>query len=163
MNKNQVKQIIKLLKSKAIKDRPMFQRIFEQGNYLWATDGYMVLEICNCKESLKNKCVDLPSLIAWNANHTKENDVIDNELFIDNEYKVPDMCSLLHKEFLRPHNPIGVNIDQLKLGCDFLGIKSVGIEVYNNIYRLKPLDENEMPILIKALESKVYLMELNIR
>lgn len=163
MNKNQVKQIIKLLKSKAIKERPLFHRVFEQGNYLWATDGYMAFEICECTEDLKNKCIDLPELIAWNVTHRKVTDILNNDLFIDNEYKMPDMCSLLHKEFLTPFNSIALNIEYLKLGCDFLGIKSVGVELCDNIYRLKSLNKDEMPILIRAMESKVYLAGINIR
>lgn len=58
-NKSQIKAIIKLLKSKATDGRPTLKQIFEQGGFLWATDGYVALELGEVRDSVKGKRVTL--------------------------------------------------------------------------------------------------------
>ena len=159
MNKAQVKAIIKLLKSED-GTRPALQRVFEQGGYIWATDGYVALEVGQAQDDIKGKCITLPTLIAWNATHTHATDMISEDEWQDNDEPTPDMVSLLHKEYDTLTEPPRVNIDNLKLACDFLGIKSMSLEKHDNCYRVKPLNTDEQPIIIKAMESQAYVMRL---
>lgn len=163
MNKQQVKTIIKLLKSKELSTRPSLQQVFEQNNHLWATNGYIAFDICEIKDDCKNKCITLDNLIKWNATHNKSTDIIDNDILTDNEESSPVMSKLVEGEY-KPCNDFKINLDLLKLGCEFLGCKSISLEESckkEKLYRLKPLVEDEIPIVIRALESKVYIMGLN--
>lgn len=160
MNREQVKAVIKLLKSKDLKTRPPLQQVFEQGGYLWATDGYVALEICEVKEEMKNKRITLEALIGWYATHTKKTDRLGTDIMTDNEYQQPDMDKLLHTTYEKPTEPPKFNVDYLKLACDFLGVKSITLEQHENCYRVKPLSESEMDIMTRAMESKAYVMGL---
>ena len=165
INKTQVKVLIKLLKDKAIDERPPLKQVFEQGGYLWATNGYMTVEIGEVMDKLKGKRITLEALQAWNATHTKKTDQIGGDDFEDNPYNQPDMTFLLHDKYEAPTESPMFDINLLKLGCDYLGITGVSLEADNGrrlsyCYRLKPVNENEMDILTKAMDSKVYIMGL---
>lgn len=161
MNKNQVKTIIKILKDKVTDGRPALQQVFEQGGYLWATNGYVAIEIGEAKDHLKGKRITLEALQAWNATHTKKTDQVGDDIFEDNPYQEPDMATLLHHTYQEPtENPM-FDVSLLKTACDYLGVHSVSLEQSEknpNLYRIKPLDEYEMDILTRAMESKAYLM-----
>ena len=163
INKSQVRVLIKLLKDKAIDGRPPLRQVFEQGGYLWATNGYMAVEIGEVMDKLKGKRITLEALQAWNATHTKKTDQIGDDDFEDNPYDQPDMVTLLHNKYEAPtENPM-FDINLLKLGCDYLGIAGVSLEACiknGTCYRLKPVNEDEVDILTKAMESKVYVMGL---
>lgn len=159
MNKKQVKAVIKLLKSED-DTRPVLKQVFEQGGYIWATDGYVALEIGQAQDDIKGKCITLPTLVAWNATHTHATDMISEDEWQDNNFQEPDMASLLHKNYDTLTEPPMVNIDNLKLACDFLCIKSFTLEKHDNCYRVKPLNEDEQPIIIRAMESQAYVMGL---
>lgn len=62
-NKKQIKAIIDTLKDRAIENRPALQRVFEQGGYAWATNGYIALELGEVKDEFKGKCVKLERLV----------------------------------------------------------------------------------------------------
>lgn len=64
-NKKQVNAIIKVLKDDAIDGRSALQRVFEQGGYAWATNGYVALELGKVKDDFKGKCVPLERLVGW--------------------------------------------------------------------------------------------------
>lgn len=161
MNKNQVRIIIKILKDKATDGRPPLKQVFEQGSYLWATNGYVVIEVGEVKDDLKGKRITLEALQAWNATHTKKGDRVGDDLFEDNPYDQPDMKTLLHQEYQEPtENPM-FDVNLLKTACDYLGITKVSLEQSTtnpNCYRVKPLDEDEMDITTKAMESNAYVM-----
>ena len=162
MNKQQVKAIIKLLKSDSVIGRPSLQQVFEQGGHLWATDGYICFDICEAQEELKGKRATLESLIAWNATHTKSTDMVGDDIFTDNELSEPQMSVLVNTEY-KPITDIKIDINKLKLACDFIGCKSISLETSTKnekLYRLKPLVEDEVPIIIRAMESKAYIMGL---
>lgn len=162
MTKQQVKAIIKLLKSKELDLRPVLQRVFEQGGSLWATDGYICYEIAEIQDELKGKSITLDELKAWNATHTKATDILGNELFTEREDIMPDMKTITSGNFKDAEN-IKVDIDKLKLACELLGCKSISLEVNEkngNLYRIKPLKEDEINILVRAMGSKAYVMGL---
>lgn len=161
MNREQVKAIIKLLKSKELNTRPALKQVFEQGGYLWATDGYVALEVCEIKDEMKGKRFTFESLVGWYATHTKKTDRLGTDLATDNDLQVPEMERLLHKEYGEPKEAPRFNIDFMKLACDFLGVKSITLEQSEKCYRVKPLIEGEMDIMTRAMESKAYVMGLN--
>lgn len=161
MNKNQVKTIIKILKDKVIDGRPPLEQVFEQGGYLWATNGYVAIEIGEVKDDHKGKRITLEALQAWNAIHTKKGDRVGDDLFEDNPYQEPDMETLLHQEYQEPAENPRFDVNYLKAACDYLGITKASLEQSTtnpNCYRVKPLDKNEMDITTKAMESKAYVM-----
>ena len=51
LTQRQVKEVVKLLKSKDLNYRPAFQQVFESGGYMWATDGYVTFELFECNSS----------------------------------------------------------------------------------------------------------------
>lgn len=159
MNKAQVKAIIKLLKS--IDDtRPALKQVFEQGGYIWATNGYVALEVGEAQDDIKGKRITLPTLVAWNATHTHATDMISEDEWQDNEIPEPEMVSLLHKDYETLTEPPMIDIDYLKLACDFLCIKTFTLEKHGTCYRVKPLNEGEQPIVVRAMESRAYVMGL---
>lgn len=163
MNKEQIKPVIRLLKSKCISTRPTLQQIFEHDNHLWASDGYIVFDICEIQPELKGKCAKLNKLIAWNALHTKKSDILDYDIFEINEYLPPNINSLIKGEFLSTSN-FKFNIKYLDLCCEFLGCQSITLKVNENnkeLYQVIPLNTSEQSIIIRALESKAYLMGIH--
>lgn len=163
MNKQQVRAIIKLLKSKEISNRPSLQQVFEQNNHLWATNGWVAFDICEVKDDFKNKCITLDNLLKWNAIHNKSTDMIGDDILTENEYTSPEMSKVVEGNY-NLCNDLKIDLDMLKLGCEFLGCKSISFEencTKKKLYRLKPLLEDEIPIIIRSMESKVYIMGLN--
>lgn len=162
MNSQQVKAIIKLLKRKHLVGRPALKKVFEQGGHLWATDGYVLLDICEVKEELYGKQVGLDELLKWYAVHRKATDCVPNTIFTNNEENVPDISSLIKGKF-KPKEGVLFRVDDIVLACEFLGIQSVSLDVNSvneNLYMIKPVYIEEIPIMIRALESKAYVMGL---
>lgn len=160
-NKKQINAIIKMLKDSSIDGRPALQQVFEQGGYLWATNGYVALELGEVKDELKGKCITLSSLVGWSGTHKSKNTTTLTELAEDNEYGEPDMVSLLHKEYTKSDDP-RFNIDYMKIATDFLGVSQIALEQAPNngstCYRVKPLER--MHVANEAMEIKAYVMGL---
>ena len=160
MNRQQVKAIIKLFKRTTLRNRPGLRKVFEQGGHLWATDGYVLFDICEVKDEMFGKQVDLDELLKWYAVHRKDTDCVPKTIFTNNTDNVPNIASLIKGEFV-PKERVLFRIDDLGLACEFLGIKSVSLAVNSineNLYLVKPVNDAEMPIMIRALESKAYVM-----
>lgn len=160
-NKKQVKAIIDALKDKSIEGRPPLQQVFEQGGYMWATNGYIALELGEVKDELKGKCITLPALVGWYGTH-KSNDTTNlTELVQDNTYTEPSMTTLLHKEYEDCKDP-HFDIDLMKTACNFLGVSKIALEQTDNngskCYRIKPLED--MHISNEAMGIKAYVMSL---
>lgn len=160
-NKKQVNAIIKVLKDGAIDGRPPLQRIFEQGGYLWATNGYVALELGEVKDGLKGKCITLSALVGWSGTHKASDTTTLIDLIEDNEYGEPDITNLLHKDYTEASNPM-FDITYLKLATDFLGVERIALEQADNngspLYRVKPLED--MHPANQAAEIKAYVMGL---
>lgn len=156
MKKAQVKAVVKLLGKKDLDTRPALQQVFERDGRLWATDGYVCFDICEVKDSVKGKRATVSDMKAWLAN-AKTLDIFDH--FTDNEFDEPAMALLLDSEF-EPCGDFCVNVDYLKLACDFLTCKSFSLErskTNPNLYRVVP-NEGEQDIMVKAMGSKAYVM-----
>lgn len=156
MKKAQVKAVVKLLGKKDLDTRPALQQVFERDGHLWASDGYVCFDICEVKDRLLGKRAIIPDMKSWLAN-AKDSDIFDN--FIENGHSEPEMKLLFDCEF-EPCGDFCVNIDNLKLACDFLTCKSFSLErskTNRNLYRVVP-NEGEQDIMVKAMESKAYVM-----
>ena len=160
-NKKQINAIIKTLKDKSIEGRPALQRVFEQGGYLWATNGYVALELGEVKDELKGKCVTLSSLVGWSGTHKSKDTTTLTELAEDNEYGEPGMVSLLHKDYAKSDDPM-FNVEYMKVATDFLGVSQIALEQTPNngsvCYRVKPLES--MHVANEAMGIKAYVMGL---
>lgn len=160
-NKKQVNAIIKVLKDTAIDGRPALQRVFEQGGYLWATNGYVALELGEVKDDFKGKCVLLERLVGWSGTHKSKDTTSLTELLEDNDYTEPDMAGLLHKDYTQATNP-QFDMAYMKLATDFLGVGKIGLEQTPTssatCYRVKPLES--MHVMNEAMEIKAYVMGL---
>lgn len=160
-NKKQIKAIIDTLKDKSIDGRPPLQQVFEQGGYLWATNGYVAFELGEVKDELKGKRITLERLVGWYGTHKAKDTTTLTELLEDNEYSEPDMTTLLHKEYTEATN-VKISITNLNLATKFLGVDSIGFEQADNngapCYRIKPLES--MHVAHEAMEIKAYVMGL---
>ena len=160
-NKKQINAIIKMLKDSSIDGRPPLQQIFEQGGYLWATNGYVALELGEVKDELKGKRITLASLVGWSGTHKSKDTTTLTELVEDNEYSEPDMVSLLHKEYTKADDP-KFDMECMKIATDFLGISKIALEQRPNngsvCYRVKPLES--MHVANEAMGIKAYVMGL---
>lgn len=160
-NKKQVTAIIKMLKDKSVEGRPALQQVFEQGGYLWATNGYVALEFGKAKDKLKGKCIPLTALVGWSGTHKSKDTTTLIELVEDNEYGEPDMVSLLHKEYTKSDDP-RFNVEYMKIATDFLGVSNIALEQADNnggvCYRVKPLES--MHVANEAMGIKAYVMGL---
>lgn len=160
-NKKQINAIIKMLKDDCIDGRPALQQVFEQGGYLWATNGYVALELGEVKDELKGKCITLSSLVGWSGTHKSKDTTTLTDLVEDNECRTPDMCGLLHKEYAKSEDP-RFDIDLMKIATDFLGVSQIALEQADHsgsvCYRVKPLER--MHVANKAMETKAYVMGL---
>ena len=160
-NKKQVNAIIKVLKDDAIDGRPALQQIFEEGGYLWATNGYVALELGEVKDELKGKRITLSALVGWSGTHKANDTTTLTELVEDNEYTEPDMAGLLHKDYTQATNP-QFDMEYMKLATDFLGVGKIGLEQTPTssatCYRVKPLED--MHIANEAMGIKAYVMGL---
>lgn len=158
-NKKQINAIIKMLKDSSIDGRPALQQVFEQGGYMWATNGYVALELGEAKDELKGKCITLSSLVGWSGTHKSKDTTTLVELVEDNEFPEPDMVSLLHKEYTKADDP-RFNIDYMKIATDFLGVSWIALEQADNnggvCYRVKPLES--MHVANEAMGIKAYVM-----
>lgn len=156
-NKKQVNAIIKILKDNY--ERPALQQVFEQGGYLWATNGYVALQLGEVKDELKGKCIILSTLVGWSGMHKSKDSITLSELAENNEYEEPDMVSLLHKEYSTAHDP-RFDINNMKIATDFLGVSQIALEQATNnslvCYRVKPLES--MHVANEAMGIKAYVM-----
>lgn len=160
-NKKQVKAIIDTLKDKSIDERPPLQQIFEQGGYMWATNGYVALELGEVKDELKGKRITLERLIGWYGTHgTKETTTL-TELLEDNPHAEPDMVKLLHKNYTETQD-VRIDMENLNLATKFLEVSQITFEQADNngskCYRIKPLED--MHIVNEAMGIKAYVMSL---
>lgn len=160
-NKKQINAIIKMLKDRSIDGRPALQRVFEQDGYLWATNGYVALELGEVKDELKGKCITLSSLVGWSGTHTSKDTTTLVELAEDNKEGVPLMTSLLHREYGTAEDP-RFDMDYMKIATDFLGVSQIALEQATNnslvCYRVKPLES--MHVANEAMGIKAYVMGL---
>lgn len=162
-NKKQIKAIIDTLKDRAIENRPGLQRVFEQGGYAWATNGYIALELGEVKDEFKGKCVTLERLVGWYGTHKNNDTTTLTELTEDNDCQEPEMCKLLHINFVEAHNPM-FDMDMMNLATKFLGVSMIALEEAENsvgskCYRVKPLED--MHVAHEAMGIKAYVMGLN--
>lgn len=162
-NKKQIKAIIDTLKDTAIDGRPALQQVFEQGGYLWATNGYIALELGQVKDELKGKCIKLDALVGWYGTHKTKDTTTLTELMVDNTMGEPDMCKLLHIEYKEANNPM-FDMYLMNLATKFLGVSMIALEEAENsvgskCYRVKPLED--MHVAHKAMEIKAYVMGLS--
>lgn len=158
--KKQISTIIKVLKDSCIGERPALRQVFEQGGFLWATNGYVAFELAEVKDEFKDKAITLEKLQAWNATHKASETTLLTELATDNEYSAPAMTTLLHQEY-KEAKDFKFNIDFLKLATDFLGVKLFTVEVSTtnpSCFRIKPLET--MHVAHEAMEIKAYVMGL---
>lgn len=159
--KKQIKAIIDTLKDKAIEYRPALRQIFEQDGYLWATNGFIALELGEVKDELKGKRITLERLIGWYGTHKNSDNTNLIELMEDNPESTPEMTKLLHKEY-EPATSVNIDIDYLNIAAKFLGVHRIGFEAADNngsnCYRIKPLEE--MHVAHEAMEIKAYVMGL---
>jgi len=160
-NKKQINAIIKMLKDRSIDGRPALQQVFEQSGFMWATNGYVALELGEVKDELKGKCITLASLVGWSGTHKANDTTTLTELAEDNEYSEPDMVSLLHKDYAKSDDP-RFSMEYMKIATDFLGVSMISLEQTPNngsvCYRVKPLES--MHVANEAMGIKAYVMGL---
>ncbi len=160
-NRKQIKAIIDTLKNSSIDGRPPLQQVFEQGGYLWATNGYIALELGEVKDDLKGKRITLERLVGWYGTHKAKDTTTLTELLEDNPETEPDMVGLLHKEYVECKDP-HFDISLMMTACNFLGVNDIALEESNNdfskCYRIKPLEN--MHVANEAMEIKAYVMGL---
>lgn len=161
MDYNQVKAIYKCLNREDVKSREGIARIFEQGGHLWATNGYIALDICEVTSEYENKCMTLDSIKEWLKLHSKR-DCLTLDDFIENDKGSPLMTQLVDDQFAPALDP-WFDIDLLKVCADFLGVNYVRLlqaKRHSNLMRVMPCDLNGMPILYKSMECKAYIMRV---
>lgn len=158
LTQRQVKEVVKLLKSKDLNFRPAFQQVFESGGYMWATDGYVAFELFKCDASTLGKCADLSTLQRWLATSSNKDMFSDWE---DLNNGMPDMCNLIHGDFA-PSSEIKLDIKKLKQCCDFLKTTQFTINTSSknhNLHQVVPINDTRTP-LEKLMDSKAYIMGL---
>lgn len=156
MTQRQVKEIVKLLKAKDLAYRPSLQQCFESGGYMWASDGYVALELFECKEQTLGKCAKLSTLQRWLATSTNK-DMFDG--WEELEDSMPDMCKLIHSDWVEPSS-IKFDIKRLKQCCDFLKTSQFAIKSSSknsNLHMVVPINDG-MTNLERAMCSKAYIM-----
>lgn len=156
-NKKQIKAIIDVLKDT---DREVLKRVFEQGGYLWATNGYVALELGEVKDTLKDKQISLQALVGWYGTHKTNDTTMLTDLVEPSDTPAPDMVKLLHHEYIKP-TEIMLDVRLLDTACKFLGVDKVSFEQNpqnSNCYRVKPLED--LPIQSRVLGIEAYVMGL---
>ena len=160
-NKKQVKAIIDTLKDTSIEGRPALQQVFEQGGYMWATNGYIALELGEVRDENKGKRITLQALVGWYGTHKAKDTTALTELLEDNPEDEPDIALLLHKDFVECKEP-RFDVDLMKTACNFLGVSKIMLEETasngSKCYRIKPLES--MHIANEAMKIKAYVMGL---
>ena len=154
----QVKEVVKLLKSKDLNFRPVFQQVFESGGYMWATDGYVTFELFQCDDSTIGKCAGLNTLKRWLATTSNKDTFSDWE---DLSESMPDICNLIHGEFT-PSVEVKLDIKKLKQCCDFLKTTHFAIKTSsknNHLHQVIPINDTRS-VLERAMDSKAYIMGL---
>lgn len=156
LTQRQVKEVVKLLKSKDLNYRVRFQQVFESGGYMWATDGYVALELFKCDASTLGKCAGLNNLQRWLATSSNKDMFSDWEDLYD---AMPNMCDLIHGEFV-PCVEIKLDIKKLKQCCDFLKTTHFKIKTSSknrNLNQVIPINDSRTE-LERAMNSKAYIM-----
>ena len=158
LTQRQVKEVVKLLKSKDLNYRPAFQQVFESGGYMWATDGYVTFELFKCDASTLGKCAGLNTLQRWLATSNNKDLFSDWEDLSD---AMPDMCNIVHGEFI-PSVEIKLDIKKLKQCCDFLKTTQFTINTSSknhHLHQVIPINDTRA-FLEKSMDSKAYIMGL---
>lgn len=158
LTQRQVKEVVKLLKSKDLNFRPAFQQVFESGGYMWATNGYVTFELFKCDSSTIWKCAGLNTLKRWLATSSNKDMFSDWEDLHD---AMPNMCNIIHGE-LTPSTEIKLDITYLKQCCDFLKTTHFTIKTSsknNNLHQVIPINDTRT-VLERAMDSKAYIMGL---
>ena len=158
LTQRQVKEVVKLLKSKDLNYRPAFQQVFESGGYMWATDGYVTFELFECNELTIGKCAGLNTLQRWLATSSNKDMFGDWEDLHDD---MPAMCNIIHGEFV-PSADIKLDIKKLKQCCDFLKTTQFAIKTSSknkNLNQVIPINDSRS-FLEQAMDSKAYIMGL---
>lgn len=157
MTNRQVKEIVKLLKSKDLTFRPALQQVFESGGYMWATDGYIAYELFQCGEDLMGKCASLISIRKWLAEHPNKSNMFNEWEEISTT--PPDLYNLIKGEYIDSAD-IKLDIKRLKMCCDFLNTDYFTLKCNtknHKLYQVIPIKDHR-DILEKSLDSKAYLM-----
>lgn len=158
LTQRQVKEVVKLLKSKDLSYRPLFQQVFESGGYMWATDGYVTFELFECNDSTIGKCAGLNTLQRWLATSSNKDMFSDWEDLYDD---MPNICDIVHGEFT-PSSGIKLDIKKLKQCCDFLKTTQFTIKTSsknNYLHQVIPINDSRT-VLEQAMDSKAYIMGL---
>lgn len=158
LTQRQVKEIVKLLKVKDLDYRPSLQQCFESGGYMWASDGYVALELFECNEQTLGKCASLSTLQRWLATSSNKDTFSEWEKLTDG---MPDMCNLIHGEWVEP-SAIKFDIKKLKQCCDFLKTSQFTLKSSSkntNLHLVEPINDN-MSVLERSMDSKAYIMGL---
>lgn len=158
LTQRQVKEVVKLLKSKDLNYRPTFQQVFESGGYMWATDGYVTFELFECNESTIGKCAGLNTLKRWLA--TSNNKDMFGE-WEDLSDAMPNIYDIVHGEFI-PSAEIKLDIKKLKQCCDFLKTTQFTINTSSknhHLHQVIPINDSRT-FLEQAMDSKAYIMGL---
>lgn len=156
-SKKQIKVILDVLKSKSIESRSCFQRIFERGSIMWATNGYVVLELGEVSDNMKNKCITLERLAGRYATMKASERLPIGDLMEENEFVEPDMASLVHKDYT-DIKELKFDYNLLKVACGFLGVSKITLKQHDNIYQVIPLEP--MHVANESAEIKAYIMGL---
>ena len=158
LTQRQVKEVVKLLKSKDLNFRPVFQQVFESGSYMWVTDGYVTFELFKCDDYTMGKCAGLNTLKRWLATSNNKDTFSDwEDLYND----MPNICDIIHGEFTQSAE-IKLDIKQLKQCCDFLKTTHFAIKTSsknNHLHQVIPINDSRT-FLEQAMDSKAYIMGL---
>lgn len=156
-----IKEIVKILSSKDLTFRPALQQIFTSGNKLYATDGYIAIEICELRTE-EPKCLSLQELKMWLVTHPEKDALLSPDDLKPLEESMPDMEKVLYGKFEKTCSRVAFDIKKLKQSCDYL--KTTNFEVLQNdhnanLFKIEPIGDSRT-LLEKAIDSKVYLMGL---
>lgn len=152
-NKKQIKAIVDVLKNT---DRDSLKRVFTSGGYIWATNGYVALELGELRDDTEGFQVSLERLVGWYGTHGAKDTTTLMELKEPLDGTVPDMATLLHKEYGKP-DEVRIDMQYLNLASRFLGVDRITFEENNSgCYRIKPLED--MHIANEAAGIKAYVM-----
>ena len=158
LTQRQVKEVVKLLKTRDLDGRPALQQVFESGGFMWATDGYIALELFECREETLGKCATLGTLQRWLATSTNK-DMFDS--WDELTDAMPEMCKIIHGDW-EETTSIKFDINKLKQCCDFLKTTQFTIKTSSknhNLNQVIPINDSRT-VLERAMDSKAYIMGL---